>query len=73
MKRTIVLLLIGLLVLTACYPPAALQPQGRMTSTTVESAPAAEPAASVDAAPSAPAPGTLLVDPSIDLGPISPV
>ena len=33
---------------------------------------AAEPAATVEAAPPTPAPGVLLVDPSIDLGPISP-
>jgi hypothetical protein len=66
MKRNIVWLIIGLVMLTACYPPAAPQPQDAPAPA------AAEPAATVDAAPSAPALGTLLVDPSIDLGPISP-
>ncbi len=71
MKRTVVWLMIGLFVLTACSPPAAPQPQGTPAPTAVEMA-AAEPAATVEAAPPTPAPGVLLVDPSIDLGPISP-
>ena len=71
MKRTVVWLMIGLFVLTACSPPAAPQPQGTPAATAVEMA-AAEPAATVEAAPPTPAPGVLLVDPSIDLGPISP-
>jgi hypothetical protein len=71
MKTNIVLLIIGLLALTACYPPAAPQPPATVAPAAVEPAPAAEPAATVTAAPLAPAPGALLVDPSIDLGPIS--
>ena len=65
MKRQILLLTTALFLLAACYPPAATQP--------VSVAPAAvEPAAPAEAGPATPAPGTLVVDPSIDLGPISP-
>jgi hypothetical protein len=72
MKTNIVLLIIGLLLLTACYPPAAPQPPATMATTPVELAAAGEPLATVEAVPPTPAPGALLVDPSIDLGPISP-
>lgn len=72
MKRSIVWLMIGLVMLTACYPPAAPQPQDAPAPAAAEPAPAAEPAATVEAAPLAPAPGTLVVDPSTALGPISP-
>lgn len=67
MKRLIVAFAIGALALTACYPPSAPQPP-----VSVAPAAVAEPAAQVEAVPAAPAHGALLVDPSIDLGPISP-
>ncbi len=72
MKRTAVLLVIGLIALTACFPPVAPQPQGTPAPAAAEPAPAAEPADTVEAAAPQPSPGSLLVNPSIDLGPISP-
>jgi len=72
MKRNIVLLIIGLLLLTACYPPAAPPQPAPVAPAAIEPAPAAELATTAGAAPLAPAPGALLVDPAIDLGPISP-
>ncbi len=71
MQRTRLLLIIGLLVLAACSPPAAPQPPAGDTPAAVEPTAAVEPVAATATALPAPAPGALLVDPSIDLGPIS--
>lgn len=56
----------ALLVLVACYPPSSLQPPATITAAAVE------PAVTAGAPSLTPAPGVLLVDPSGDLGPISP-
>lgn len=69
MKRLIILLVLGLLALTACYPPAGPQTVPADSVTGADTV-ATEPAFTLDV--SAPAPGVLVVDPSIDLGPISP-
>jgi len=66
MKRISALLIIAVLALAACTPPAAPLLQETPALATAE--PTAEPTATT--AP--PAPGTLVVDPAIDLGPISP-
>jgi len=62
MKRLIIVVAIGVLALAACYPPTA----------PAQPATVAVPAAKGEAVPAMPAPGVLLVDPAIDLGPISP-
>ncbi len=66
MKRHLIFLIAGLFVLAACYPPSAPQQPVSVAPAEVESA------VTVETAPPAPAPGVLLVDPSVDLGPISP-
>ncbi|MBE2235828.1 MAG: hypothetical protein IAE85_20220 [Anaerolinea sp.] len=66
MRRHLVLLSIALLVLAACSAPPAPQPQDAAAPA------AAAPTATAEAARPAPAAGVLLVDPAIDLGPISP-
>ena len=66
MKRHIILLTVGLLVLAACYPPSSLQP------TPTDTAAAVQTAVTSDEPSLTPAPGALVVDPSIDLGAISP-
>ncbi|MCB9155012.1 MAG: hypothetical protein H6649_13290 [Caldilineae bacterium] len=77
MKRLTILLTIGILGLTACYAPSSPQPAATAiipaapTSATAEPA-ASVPAASADETGDIPTPGTLVVDPSVDLGPISP-
>jgi len=66
MKRHIIVLIAGLFALAACYPPSAPQQPVSVAPAEVESA------VTVETAPPAPAPGVLLVDPSVNLGPISP-
>jgi len=63
---------IALLVLAACSAPPAPQPQDAAAPTAAEPAATAAPTATAEAARPAPAAGVLLVDPAIDLGPISP-
>lgn len=72
MKRLVISLAIGMLTLAACYPPSAPQPLPPVAPAPVEPAPAAGPEATIEAIPATAGPGVLLVDPSIDLGTISP-
>ncbi|MCB0202359.1 MAG: hypothetical protein KDI03_20000, partial [Anaerolineae bacterium] len=77
MKRLTILLTIGILGLTACYAPSSPQPVATAVVPVEPTAVIEEPATPAPAAPAVeiggvPAPGTLVVDPSVDLGPISP-
>ena len=75
-RKIIILLTVGLLTLAACYPPA--EPPAGGTTPAVPAAAVATPepaAAASDAAPAAGSeeqPNALVVDPTVDLGPISP-
>ena len=76
MKRKLILLMVGLLALAACYAPAG-PPAGSLPSVepaTQVATPEPAPTAS-DVAPAAGSeeqPNALVVDPTVDLGPISP-
>ncbi|MCB9133450.1 MAG: hypothetical protein H6647_21215 [Anaerolineales bacterium] len=78
MKRNLLILLaIGIFGMTACYAPSGPQPVATAVApaapTQVATATATSaPTAMADETSGAPAPGSLVVDPAVDLGPISP-